>query len=136
MAEYGRGRQIAVHCRTLPYIVVHYRILSYIALIRNRSLLAKSVETGGRAGGVTGVSRDNLLLYSIFFAVVYISSSLILRAVLNIISISILSTPCLPLILTLGISLLLVSKVTFNLDSVVVEPGFILKAIYNYSLTG
>ena len=71
-----------------------------------------------------------------FFTVVYISSSLILRAVLSIISISILSTPYLPPALTLGISLLLVSKVIFNLDSVVVEPGFILKAIYNYSLTG
>ena len=42
----------------LPYIAVHYRTLSYIALIRNWSLLAESVETGGRAGGVTGVSRD------------------------------------------------------------------------------
>ena len=50
--EYGRGRQTTVYCRTLPYI----------ALIRNRSLLAKSVETGGRAGGVTGVSRDIIRL--------------------------------------------------------------------------
>ena len=82
------------------------------------------------------MSRDNLLLYSIFFTAVYISSSLILRVVLNIISISILSTPCLPPALTLGIFLLLVSKAIFNLDSVVVEPGFILEAIYNYSLTG
>ena len=71
-----------------------------------------------------------------FFTVVYISSSLILRAVLSIVSIRILSTPYLPPALTLGISLLLASKAAFNLDSVVVEPGFILEAIYNYSLTG
>ena len=71
-----------------------------------------------------------------FFTIVYISSSLILRAVLNIISISTLSTPCLPPALTLGISLLLASKAIFNLDSVVVEPGFVLEAVYNYSLTG
>jgi hypothetical protein len=37
--------------------------LSYIALIRNRSLLAELVEIGGRAGGVTGVSRDILPLF-------------------------------------------------------------------------
>ena len=71
-----------------------------------------------------------------FFTAVYISSSLILRAVLSIISISTLSTPCLPPALTLDISLLLASKATFNLDSVVVEPGFVLEAVYNYSLTG
>ena len=61
--EYGGGRQIAVYCRILPYIVVYYRTLSYIALIRNRSLLAKSVEIGRRAGGITGVSRNTLRPY-------------------------------------------------------------------------
>ena len=52
-------------------------------------------------------------------------------------SVGILSAPCLPPALTLGISLLLVSKVTFNLDSVVVELGFILEAarIYIYYKT-
>ena len=49
---------IAVYCRILPYIIIYYRILLYITLIRNRSLLTKSVEIGGRAGGVTGVSRN------------------------------------------------------------------------------
>ena len=76
------------------------------------------------------------MLYFILFTAVYISSSLILKAVPNIGSISALSISYLPPILTLGISLLLVSKVTFNLDSIVVELGFILEAIYNYSLTG
>ena len=77
-----------------------------------------------------------LLLYSIFFTIVYVSSFLILRVVLNIISIGTLSIPYLPPVLTLGISPLLVSKVTFNLDSIVVEPGFILEAVYNYFLIG
>ena len=67
-----------------------------------------------------------------FFTVVYISNSFVLRAVLSVISVSALSIPCLPPILTLGVSLLLVSKVTFNLDSVVVEPGFILEAARVY----
>ena len=49
-----------------------------------------------------------------------------IRAVLSIISVSALSTPYLPPALTLGIFLLLVSKATFNLDFVVVEPYFIL----------
>ena len=77
-----------------------------------------------------------LLLYSIFFTAVYISSSLILRVILNIISISTLSIPYLPPALALGISLLLVFKVAFNIDSVVAELGFILEAVYNYSLIG
>jgi hypothetical protein len=71
-----------------------------------------------------------------FFTAVYISSSLILKVVLNIISIGTLSIPCLPPTLALGISLLLASKATFNLDSVVVEPGFVPEAIYNHSLMG
>ena len=71
-----------------------------------------------------------------FFTAVYISGSLVLRAVLSIVSVRILSTPCLPPALTLGVSLLLASKVTFNMDSVVVEPGFVLEAVYNYSLAG
>ena len=70
------------------------------------------------------------------FTVVYISSSLILRVILSIISIGILSIPYRPPVLALGISLLLASKVTLDLNSVVVEPGFILEAVYNNSLTG
>ena len=71
-----------------------------------------------------------------FFTAVYISSSLVLRAVLSVVSVSTLSTPYLPPALTLGISPLLASKAIFNLDPIVVEPGFILEAIYNHSLTG
>ena len=71
-----------------------------------------------------------------FFATVYIFNSLVLRAVLGVISISILSISYLPPILALGISPLLVSKITLNLDSMVVELGFILKAVYYYSLIG
>ena len=71
-----------------------------------------------------------------FFTAVYTSNSLILKAVLSIISVHILSTPCLPPALTLGVSLLLASKAPFNIDSIVVKLGFILKAVYNYSLTG
>ena len=71
-----------------------------------------------------------------FFTVVYISSSLVLRVVFNVISISILSTPYLPSVLALSISLLLVSEITLNLDSVIVKPGFIPEAVYHYSLIG
>ena len=45
MAEYGGKRQITVDCRRLQQ--------SY-----GRSLVIKSVEIGGRAQGVTEVSRD------------------------------------------------------------------------------
>ena len=71
-----------------------------------------------------------------FFTTVYVSSSLILRIVLSIIGISILSIPYLPPTLALGVSLLLAFKVAFSLDSIIVKPGFILEAIYNYSLMG
>ena len=71
-----------------------------------------------------------------FFAVVYISSSLVLRAVFGVISVSTLSTPYLPPVLALSMSLLLASETTLDLDPVVVEPGFILKAVYHYSLAG
>ena len=71
-----------------------------------------------------------------FFAVVYISNFLILRTVFSVISVSILSIPYLPPVLALNISLLLVSKTTLNLNPIVVKPGFILKAVYYYSLTG
>ena len=71
-----------------------------------------------------------------FFATVYISSSLVLRAVFSVISISILFTPYLPPALALNISLLLVFKVTLDLDSIVVKPGFIPEAVYNYPLIG
>ena len=71
-----------------------------------------------------------------FFTAVYISSSLILRAVFSVVSVSVLSTPYLPPILALGISLLLTSKTTLNLYSIVIELGFILKAIDYYSFAG
>jgi len=48
LAEYGRMWQIAVDCRQIAV-----RLLSY-----GRSLIAKSVKTGGCIQGVTGVSRD------------------------------------------------------------------------------
>ena len=71
-----------------------------------------------------------------FFAIVYISSSFVLRAVFSVINVGILSTPYLPPVLALDMSPLLISKTTLDLDSIVVEPGFVLKAIYHYSLTG
>ena len=74
--------------------------------------------------------------YSIFFAAVYISSSLVLGAVLSVISVNTLSIPYLPPALALGISLLLASKTTLNLDPVVIKPGFIPEAVYHYSLLG
>ena len=77
-----------------------------------------------------------IFYYTLFLAIIYISSSLIFQVVLSVISVSILSAPYLPPTYALGISLLLASKALFNLDSIVVEPGFILKAIYNHSLTG
>ena len=76
------------------------------------------------------------MLYSIFFVVVYISSSLILRAVFSVINVSVLFIPYLPPILALSISLLLTFKTMLDLDPIVVELGFILKAIYHYSLMG
>ena len=71
-----------------------------------------------------------------FFTIVYISSSFVLGAVFSVISVSVLFTPYLPPVLALGMSLLLISKTTLNLDPIVIEPGFILEAIYYYSLTG
>ena len=71
-----------------------------------------------------------------FFTVVYISSSLVLRIVLSVISISTLFIPYLPSILILGVSLLLTSKTALNSDFVIIELGFIPEAIYYYSLTG
>ena len=76
------------------------------------------------------------MLYSIFFTVVYISSSFVLGAVFSVISVSVLSIPYLPPILALGISLLLISKTTLDLDPIIIKLGFILEAIYYYSLTG
>ena len=67
-----------------------------------------------------------------FFTIVYIFSSFVLGAVFNIISVSTLFIPCLPPVLTLGISLLLIPKIAFNLDFIVIELGFVLEAIYNY----
>ena len=69
-----------------------------------------------------------------FFTAVYISSSLVLGAVFSIININILFISCLPPVYALSVPLLLASKALFNLDTVVVELGFILKAIYNYFL--
>ena len=71
-----------------------------------------------------------------FFIIVYISSSFVLKTVFSIINISTLFTPYLPPVLTLNMSLLLIFKVIFNLDSIVIELGFILKAIYNYFFIG
>ena len=71
-----------------------------------------------------------------FFTIVYISGFFIFRAVFNIISVNTLFILYLPSVLTLNISLLLAFKAAFNLDFIVIEPGFILKAIYNYSLIG
>ena len=71
-----------------------------------------------------------------FFVTVYISSSLVLRTVFNIINISTLSTPYRPPVLALGISPLLTSKIVLNLDSVIIKLGFIPEAIYYYSLIG
>ena len=84
---------------------------------------------------MVGFTR-HLLLYSIFFTIVYIFNSLVLGAVFGVINVSVLSIPYLPPILALGISLLLASKIALDLDSVVIEPGFILKAVYYYSLAG
>ena len=71
-----------------------------------------------------------------FFAAVYISSSLVLGVVFNIISVSILFIPYLPSVLALGISPLLVFKIMLDLNPVVVEPGFIPEAVYHYFLVG
>ena len=71
-----------------------------------------------------------------FFTIVYIFSSFIFRTVFSVINISVLSIPYLPSILALGISLLLTSKITLNLDPVVIELGFIPEAIYYYSFIG
>ena len=71
-----------------------------------------------------------------FFTVVYTSSSLVLRAVFGVISVSVLSIPYLPPVLVLGISPLLASETTLDLDPMVIELGFGLEAIYYYSLAG
>ena len=71
-----------------------------------------------------------------FFTAVYISSSLVLRAVFGVISVSTLFIPYLPPVLALGISLLLIFKTILNLDPIVIELGFVPKAVYYYSLIG
>ena len=71
-----------------------------------------------------------------FFTVVYISSSLVFGAVFSIISVSTLFTLYLPPILALGMSPLLASKITLNLDFMVIKLGFIPEAIYYYPLAG
>ena len=71
-----------------------------------------------------------------FFTIVYIFNSLVLRAVFSVISVGTLFTPYLPPVLALSISPLLVSKITLDLDPVIIKPGFILEAVYHYSLTG
>ena len=77
----------------------------------------------------------HLLLYSIFFTIVYIPNPFILRVVFSLISISILSVPYLLRIYALAIFLLLAFIVLLDLDSVVVQLGFVLEAIYNYYFT-
>ena len=76
------------------------------------------------------------MLCFIFFTAVYISSSLVFRAVFSVISVSILFIPYWPPVLALGISLLLAFKITLDLNPVVIKPGFIPEAVYYYSLTG
>ena len=71
-----------------------------------------------------------------FFFIVYISSFFVFGAVFSVISVSTLFIPYLPPVLTLSMSLLLIFKATFNLNSIVIEPGFILKTVYNHSFTG
>ena len=71
-----------------------------------------------------------------FFIIVYISNSLVLKTVFSVISVSTLFTPYLPPVLTLSMSPLLASKAIFNLNFIVIEPGFIPKAIYNHSFIG
>ena len=71
-----------------------------------------------------------------FLTTVYISSSLILGAVFSVISVSVLSISYLPPALALDISPLLVFKITLDLDSIVIKPGFIPEAIYYYSFMG
>ena len=71
-----------------------------------------------------------------FFTAVYISSSFVLRAVFNVVSVNTLFILYLPPALALNISLLLAFKTTLDLDPIVIEPGFIPKAVYYYSLTG
>ena len=71
-----------------------------------------------------------------FFTAVYISSSLVFRAVFSVINVGILFTPYWPPVLALSMSLLLASKTVLNLDFVVIEIRFILKAVYYYSLIG
>ena len=70
------------------------------------------------------------------FFIIYISSSLIFGVVFSVISVSILFTPYLPSALALDMSLLLASKITLNLNSIVIKPGFVLEAVYYYSLIG
>ena len=71
-----------------------------------------------------------------FFTAVYISSFFVLRAVFSVIDVSTLFTPYRSPVLVLGISLLLIFKTVLDLDFIVIELGFILKAIYYYSLIG
>ena len=71
-----------------------------------------------------------------FFTAVYTSSSLVLGAVFSVINVSVLFTSYLPPVLALNISPLLISKITLDLDSIVVELGFVLKAVYHYSFIG
>ena len=74
--------------------------------------------------------------YSIFFAAVYISSSFVFGAVLSVMSVGTLSIPYRSPALALGMSPLLASETALDLDSVVVEPGFVPEAVYYYSLAG
>jgi hypothetical protein len=55
-----------------------------------------------------------------FFTAIYVSSFLILRAILGIIGVGTLSAPYLPPTYALGVSLLLVSIVLSDLNSIVV----------------
>ena len=71
-----------------------------------------------------------------FFAAVYIFNSLVLKAVFSVINVSVLFIFYLPPVLALGIFPLLAFKITLDLNPIVIELGFVLKAIYYYSFIG
>ena len=76
-----------------------------------------------------------LLLCFMSFSTVYASVSLILAAVFGVVYVGAYSAPCFLPVSTLGMSLLLASKVLLDFYPIIVQSGFILEAIYNYSFT-
>jgi hypothetical protein len=55
-----------------------------------------------------------------FFTVIYVSSFLVLRAILSVVGVGALSVPYLPPAYALGVSLLLASIAPLDLNSIVV----------------